>query len=450
MQANVDVLILGAGLTGLAAASLLGERARVLERDAAPGGMARSLCYDGYWFDRAPHLLHFADAESERRVRDLLGGALRPCSAEAWIETAAGRTRYPFQLHLRGLDQESRLRCILDLHRAIRDSSGRAPASYQEMLERTFGAAMCELFFLPYNRKLWKRPLDRLAPSGFTGSLRHPAFEEALRGAFTEADEVEDDHPGGWYPHPPAGAPVRGMGVLSQALAAQVPNLDLGTNIESIDLRSRTLVARRGSEICRSRYRAACLSTLPLNRVLRICKPLPPELVALPEQMAYNNLYSVAFCVRGPRPRETGLWRYYTDETLPFTRLIFPHAFDPLMAPEDGFGVMAEVPHPAEQPPLDAEALVDACREGLARAGVLAAGSQILSAHSLRCEPAHLVASTGLESKLQAARNILASHGVRVLGHYGRWKYASMAQVIAEGWRWAEGIAESDWVKPER
>src|SRR5688572_17267558 len=94
-----DVVILGAGLTGLSAASILGDHAVVLERNERPGGLVRTDCFNGYWFDHVIHILHFQNKETEAKIKDLLGDCLAPCPPEAWVETAFGTTRFPFQMH---------------------------------------------------------------------------------------------------------------------------------------------------------------------------------------------------------------------------------------------------------------------------------------------------------------------------------------------------------------
>jgi phytoene dehydrogenase-like protein len=98
---DVDTLILGGGIAGLAAALPLGDAAVVLERNARPGGLVRTECFDGYWFDHVLHLLHVADAATEARFRSLVGDDLARCPPEAWVETSAGTTRFPFQMNLR-------------------------------------------------------------------------------------------------------------------------------------------------------------------------------------------------------------------------------------------------------------------------------------------------------------------------------------------------------------
>ena len=52
-----DVLILGAGLGGLAAARALGSCALVLERELRPGGLVRSEEHNDYIFDHTLHIL---------------------------------------------------------------------------------------------------------------------------------------------------------------------------------------------------------------------------------------------------------------------------------------------------------------------------------------------------------------------------------------------------------
>src|SRR5579859_2592738 len=115
MIEDVEVLILGAGLTGLAAASGLGGRAVVLERDRRPGGLVRTERFGDYWFDHVVHLLYFPDPSTASRVRTIVGEDLKPCIPLAWVECEAGTVRFPFQMHLGGLPPQVVARCVRDL-----------------------------------------------------------------------------------------------------------------------------------------------------------------------------------------------------------------------------------------------------------------------------------------------------------------------------------------------
>ncbi|HEY0021120.1 MAG TPA: FAD-dependent oxidoreductase [Longimicrobium sp.] len=436
---DVELLVLGGGVTGLAAAAGMGDRAVVIERDARPGGLVRTECFDGYWFDRVLHVLHFQDPALRDRTRALLGGVLAPCPPEAWVETAAGTARFPIQLHLGGLRAEARVRCLEGLARAAcapAPPDGGGPPAYDQFLLASFGPALCELFYFPYNRKLWRRPLDALVPAGQTWNLQRPSLADAIRGAFPDAPPRGGYNEDAFYPRPPADAPCRGMEVLARALAARVRHLSLATEVEEIDPARRTVTARRGGERVVYRY-GACLCTLPLPAAMRMCVDAPPALREAAAALPHNAVLSAAFSVRGPRPAAPGQWRYYTDESLCFTRLVHMTELDPMMAPADGWGVLAEIPVRSGPRAPDAEVLARARRD-LARAGALPPGCRVVDARLMAADPAYVVFTRGADAAARACRDWLAERGIAALGRYGRWEYSSMSRCMAQGIRWAE------------
>jgi hypothetical protein len=123
------------------------------------------------------------------------------------------------------------------------------------------------------------------------------------------------------------------------------------------------------------------------------------------------------FAIEGPRPSGTGHWRYYSDEAIAFGRLVFMHEFDPAMAPARGWGLMAEMTAPSEDPAAHPLALAS------------------------RCE----LFTPANASVMERARGFLAANDVTPLGRYGRWEYSSMAQVMRDGFRfgreWADRLA---------
>ena len=108
-------MILGGGLTGLAAATRLGRAAVVLEADARPGGLVRTERFGEYWFDRVSHLLFFPNEEVEADVRGRVGDVLAPCPPSAWVTTHSGVARFPLQHHC--LPVQRQMIAILGHHR---------------------------------------------------------------------------------------------------------------------------------------------------------------------------------------------------------------------------------------------------------------------------------------------------------------------------------------------
>lgn len=439
-----DTVILGGGVSGLAAASALEGDTVVLERSATPGGLVRAVCIDGYWFDHVLHLLHFRDDRTEARIHDLLGDWLAPCVPDAWVETAAGTVRYPFQMHLQGLDPRTVADCLNDLAAKTFGPALPPPRNFREMLLNTFGAAMCETFMFPYNEKVWKRPLDQLAPSGFQWNITHPDFRRVVEGAITDAAEFEPYNANGWYPRPPADHRERGMGVLSTKLAEQVADLRLNAEVHGIDLERREIRYRQAGQTHALRYERACAATLPLPAMLALCEQTPGDLLEESRLLTHNNVYTVAFCVRGPRPQGRGLWRYYADPDIVFNRLIYMHEFDPLSAPQDGWGLMAEITWPADRPAADVDELVARTAADVHAVGGMPADAEILNSHVIVADPAYVVFTPENQAIMERAKSFLMEHGISPLGRYGRWEYSSMAQVMRDGFDWADEINATD------
>lgn len=436
-----DVLILGAGLTGLSAASVLGDRALVFEQNDRPGGLARTECFNGYWFDHVLHLLYFDDAATEARIREFLGDDLTPCQPEAWVETTSGTVRFPFQMHLGGLEQDTIIRCLRDLAKVTFRPADKAPSNFEEMLLQTFGEGMCEVFLFPYNRKIWKRPLNTLAPSGFQWTITHPDFEKVLRGALAPDAEFLAYNSKGWYPRPPKDAPLRGMEVLARALAKRTVNLRLQHRVEAIDLANRTVTARHNGQTLHFRFREACLGTLPLPKLVTMCKQAPEYLRKACAGLLRNRVLSAAFSIRGPRPVGRGHWRYYSDESLIFTRLIYMHEFDPYCAPDNGWGLLAEITEPAENPVGNSQKILSRVRTDICRAGALPGDCKITDEHLLLIDPAYVVFTVDNQKIVEQARAFLTDNGIVPLGRYGRWEYSSMAQVMRDGFSWGEKMS---------
>jgi protoporphyrinogen oxidase len=447
MTHDTDVLVLGGGLAGLATASALGARAIVLEREAEAGGLVRTLARGGYWFDHVLHLLYFADPDTERRVHAMMGADLQPCPPEAWVESMSGRARFPFQGHLRELPADVIARCLTDLAATTFGPASPPAANYEEMLLRTFGRAMCDEFFFPYNRKMWKRPLDGLSASGFHWNIQRPDFESVVKGSLPQAAAFAPYNARGWYPRPSQGP--RGMGALSHALARHVHDVRFGHGVQSIDPTRREVVTQHDGHESRFHYRHALVCTLPLPVTLGLVRGLPRDLAAAPARLPYNRVLTPCFSVRGPRPKNTGHWRYFTDPSLSFTRLVFMHRFDPASAPRDGWGLMAEVTQPAGQPVPDRAEVLARVRGEIERVGVLPRGSTIVDAHVEVCEYGYVVFEHHVERLVQRALSVLRGLGIHPVGRYGRWEYSSMAQVMRDGFAQGDALLHELEAVPE-
>lgn len=435
---TVEFVILGAGLCGLAAASKLGARAAVLEREETPGGVVRTERLAGHWIDRVIHMLYFDRPEKMAQISGLFGDVLASSPPVAWIETAAGAIRYPMQHNLHDLPADLMVACLYDLAAAHFHHSDDPAKDYRDFLMRQFGKTLCELFFFPYNEKLWGRPLDKLAPTSFQWNIARPVFKDTLAAAIARQPAGRAYNDGGFYPRPPPDAPVRGAEFMARMLAEHVIDLRLQHRVEAVDLRARTIHVATPWGPRRIVYRFACLSTLPLPSLLDLVCNLPPEVAQARAALKHNRVVSIAFALRGPRPERLGCWRYYPDPSLVFTRAVFMHEFDPLMSPPDGWSILVEIPQPAEDPVPDLEGLMEQAWRDLHRTTLPLAGCELVARSTWIIDPAYVVFTPETEGAVRTAKAFLIEHGVDVLGRYGQWEYSSMVKVMTDGFAYAE------------
>lgn len=435
---TTDYLILGAGVTGLAAGTVLKSSVIILEKEDRPGGLVRSQCFDdGYWFDNVLHLLHFDDDELMGKIKEMMGDLLFPCPPDAWIVTSSGTLKYPFQLNLGALREQDRDDCLNDYAKAFYSSPSTPPTNYRKYLEVTFGESMCKLFYYPYNEKLYKYPLEEISCDNLIWNLHRPSFKDVLKGGFAPNLPSKTYNSNAFYPRPPLGAKVRGMELLSIALADKIDKIELNSEIYKIDPVLKIVYVKKNGLDVIYRYRDGCLSTLPLPFLIGICTNAPESLKKDMENLQFTNVVSVALSIKGDRPLDTGLWRYYTDPDLPFTRLIFMTEFDPLNAPEEGWSLLAEVTLNKKEDEEDYKHIELEVVEGLKKINLLSDNNRIKGVHSWISKPAYVVFTKQTEEIINKCNNYLKHNNITSLGRYGSWEYSSIFKNMKDGFDWA-------------
>jgi protoporphyrinogen oxidase len=429
-----DYIVVGGGLAGLSAATVLADRCLVLEMEERPGGLARTECIDGYWFDHVLHLLHFQDADMKSEVLPFQGGGgFYPCPPKALVETSAGTALYPLQMNLGSLEREEVVRCIRDLAETCFGHKEAQPSNLQESFLGKFGRSICELFMFPYNRKLWQRSLETLSPE-VSWTIAVPDFEQALRGALSSGSDFLPYNAWGWYPKGSPGVFPRGMERLSGQIASRVPNLHCGAMVVGVNTLERIVtVLDENGETRELRYLKGLISTVPLPGLVAMIEDCPEGVSRSAESLEWVRVYSVMLPIAGPRPVNTVHWRYFADEDLCFTRLVYMHAFDPDMCPREGWGLLAEIPESSGKPVMDSDKVMTKTLADIHRAEAIPGNCTVLPGRVIVNDPAYAVFSGGTLDAVAGIAEWLSARDVHVLGRYGRWEYSSMAQVIRDG-----------------
>ena len=163
---KADIVVLGAGLAGLAAADKLvsqGAEVIVIEKEDSAGGMCRSFKQDGFTFDLGghrflPHIQHTADYVSSL-FPDCKEFSLRDRLSQIYLKGKFLAYPPEFADILKNLGPITCLRSGLDsLYFRLRHQLLRPPEiSLKDWMMNRFGPTLYDIYFGPYSYKLWGR-----------------------------------------------------------------------------------------------------------------------------------------------------------------------------------------------------------------------------------------------------------------------------------------------------
>jgi len=199
------IAIIGGGISGLSVANLLRDRADVVvfERESVPGGLIRCERVGGSLF----HICggHVFNTKNEA-VREWFwkmvggeGGFLKADRNSAVCMEDGAFVKYPIENHVYQFPSAVQSRFVQDLLKMTREPQS-APKSFGDFLLKRFGKTLYDLYFCPYNAKVWRRDLSEVPLEWLAGKLPMPTVEEMLLANMSHADEHQFVHSSFYYP----------------------------------------------------------------------------------------------------------------------------------------------------------------------------------------------------------------------------------------------------------
>lgn len=221
----MNYAVIGGGMSGLAIANMLKDTNNnviVFEKDSRPGGMIKCDVVEGCLFHRTGgHVFntkrkdvlewfwkHF-DAEKEftktyRNSTVVIKGG------------ASENIPYPIENHMYCFNEKIQKCFISDLiDIAVRKGQDR-PQNFDEFLRQRFGNTLYEMYFRPYNYKVWRRDLTKVPLSWLSGKLPMPTVEEMVFNNMNHIEEHKFVHSSFYYPN------TGGSQFLADRLAANL------------------------------------------------------------------------------------------------------------------------------------------------------------------------------------------------------------------------------------
>lgn len=422
-----QAVVLGAGVSGLGAARALQEAGlepQVVEACPTPGGLTRTITVGEFCFDYTGHLLHLARYSTPSRLpyAGLRDDDWQRVERRSYCYVGDRLITAPLQYHLGQLPAELLDRCMQAYEQRPPLVAGREP-TFRDYLVSGFGTALADLFLIPQNEKTMATPLERLA-LGAVKRFFPPPDEARIRAGLRTGESGPAEYNSQfWYPR------VGGIQRFVDGLAAGLQRpIALGEEVREIDLPSRRLRSRNGSE-----WRWDVLFTsMPLRQLCH--RSGDAQLRAWSAALSHSATVTYNIGIRGDLPPELeGVhWIYVPDRAIPFYRVGFYSNMSKGMCPRNCASAYVEVGVPGDQ-----VATVNVA--GALQAEVLAALDRLgwIPTSSITCCVAHVVScayvhhTPAREDALAGILGRLEEFSVYPVGRYGLWDYTSMEDCLA-------------------
>ncbi|EZF30417.1 hypothetical protein H109_00693 [Trichophyton interdigitale MR816] len=449
-DANVDILVIGAGPTGLGAAKRLnqinGPSWMVVDSNEVPGGLASTdVTPEGFLYDVGGHVIfshykYFDDCIDEALPKPDDWYTHQRISyvrcKEAWVP-------YPFQNNISMLPKEEQVKCIDGMIDAAMEArvANTKPKDFDEWIVRMMGVGIADLFMRPYNFKVWAVPTTKMQCAWLGERVAAPNLKAVTTNVILQKTA------GNWGPNATFRFPARGgTGGIWIAVADTLPKekkrFGKDAAVTKVDAANKSVTLADGSVI---KYQKL-VSTMAVDALAESMGD--KELVSLSKGLFYSSTHVIGVGVRGERPERIGdkCWLYFPEDNCPFYRATIFSNYSPNNCPEastslptqqlaDGskptdssskpgpyWSIMLEVSE-SSMKPVDNEKLLAECIQGLVNTSMLKPTDEIVSTYHRRFDHGYPTPTLEREGVLTQLLPKLLEQGIYSRGRFGSWRY---------------------------
>jgi protoporphyrinogen oxidase len=404
------VAVIGAGISGLSAARMLSERgisAVVYEANDRVGGLIRCDRVDGKLFHRVGgHVFNTKDPS----IRDWFW---RQFDRDREFVSAKRMARillngreigYPIENSLHQLAPEVVSRILDDLlARTTHIRRWDEYPNFKEFLLGNFGPTLYELYFRPYNEKIWRTDLASIPLAWLDGKLPMPNLRQTLLDAILRKEENGMVHSTFFY--------ARKGG--SQFIADRIAE---GLSIRLNQPVTNIVVSSHGVRINESEEFSAVVWTGDVRKLACVIGGIDKKIQRSLEEVTrlQANGTSNLFCECDPT--ETS-WLYLPDAKVRAHRIIYTGGFAPSNNGDSKrMTCVVEFSGNVDRAAMEAEAAK--------LPGNLRALEHNYEANS------YILHDVSTVERVEAVRAELAAHRIHLLGRFGEWKYYNMDKAM--------------------
>ncbi|RYE19327.1 MAG: amine oxidase [Sphingobacteriaceae bacterium] len=449
MSTSIDVLIIGAGPTGLGAAKRLNHLKKLswhlVDHQENAGGLScTQLTPEGFLYDMGVHVTfshykYYDDCLDEALPNEDDWFKHRRYSLifvkDRWIP-------YPLQNNICLLSQDDQVKCVDGLIDA-RLNPVKSCLTFDDWILQKTGIGIADVFMRPYNEKIWTLPPREMQHKWVGERVAEPDCKTIIKNIIYHIAET------GWGPTAVFRFSARGgTGQIWKSVAKTLPkenqSYGSGYKVESINAAEKIATLSNGTTI---KYKHL-ISTMPLQLLLKSMNNT--DLLPLAESLFYTHTHVVCVGVRGETLERAvnGTWHYFPDSNSPFYRATIYSNFSPYNVPpkEHKLPTLQYASKSIEESPskepkegpywsmileiaessrktVDTATLLQDCLDGLLIANLLEPKSEIVTLHHKVCKYGYPVPTLNRDEILDKILPKLKEQGIYSRGRFGSWKY---------------------------
>ena len=425
------VAILGCGWSGLLASiriKTLYPTADVvcIDKDFR-GGLLGSEVVNGYLFDiGGSHVVFSRKREIIEGIT--MGGDWVARERKAYVLFNNTFIPYPFENGIYVLPPEDRVRYGLSLIKALMNYQDEKPANFKEWIIKTFGEEVARDYLIPYNEKIWKRPLDEISADWvyIPGRLPLPSLEDIVKSIAGIPTIGYKEQAVFYYP--------RRGGIIKQWKYKRNYAEPLG--IRFLKMKVGEVKSSSNGYVINGILKAdKIISTLPLKEVPFIFD-LSDEARKASERLDYNSVVVVGLGLKKQAPKQH--WIYVPDKRVIFHRYAWISNYGEDVSPGKAV-LIAEITIPPSWK-VDLEEIKSRVVHDLIEIGILKE-NEVDAVKAWFHKYGYPIYTLTHREDVDIITRELADKGISTFGRWGNWEYwntdkiyeKSMELIISKG-----------------
>ena len=409
----VKYLILGAGVSGLSFANMIGkDDYLIVEKESEAGGYCRTTRTGEYVWDYAGHFFHFSHPELKKKFEAITSSddtVFRVKDTRIYYN--GYYVDYPFQKNIHQLSKEEMIDCLYGL---FEKTEKRQYDSFLDMLYGKFGEGITEKFLRPYNEKLYACDLNLLDVEAMGRFFPYADVKDIIRNMKVSNNSSYNQS----FLYPKQGASV-----FVEKLLEAINSNRIHYNEKAIVIDTKKSAVKTDKNEYRYDY---LISSIPLNQFVELSDL--SDAVDSPV-FSYNQVLVFNLGFDKPSKDKNVHWIYVPSKDINFYRAGF---YNNIIGTSN-LSMYIEIGYPGEFQITDEEISkqLSLTLDSLKKIGII--DDHNLVAHeAIVMNPAYVhITKKSIETTCKL-KSLLENRHVYIIGRYGDWKYCSIEDCMLD------------------